>query len=396
MNSNQNSSDKPRHKKRRWIPYAGAALLIAAIAAGLWPKPLPVETAKVATGVLRATVDEEGKTRIKDRFVVSTPVTGQLRRIPFKPGTEVRANETVIATIDPLAPTLLDARNRSLAEARRDSAAANLEKIRITHDLSVSELKRFEKLAAEQTVSPQEFETAQSREASAAKDLTAAQSALREAETELQQFIPAATAIASPFVVRAPASGKVLRVFEESSRAISAGAPLVELGDPTNLEVVIETLSRDGAAIAPGTRILLEQWGGGAALEARVRLVEPAAFTKVSALGVEEQRVNVVADFTSPPELWRGLGDNFRVEARIIVWENTDVLKVPSGALFRHGEEWAAFIVTGDRARLRKVKAGRSSGSETQALEGLKEGEELILYPGDRVRDGQRIKRIKI
>lgn len=396
MNSNQNSSDKPRHKKRRWIPYVGAALLIAAIVGGLWPKPLPVETTKVATGVLRATVDEEGKTRIRDRFIVSAPVMGQLRRIPLKPGAEVRANETVIAAIDPLAPTLLDARNRSLAEARRDSATANVEKSRIAHDLASSELKRFKRLAAEKTISPQELETAETREASAAKDFSAAESALREVEAELRQFAPGASASSSPIEVRAPAGGKVLRVFEESSRAISAGAPLLEIGDPTNLEVVIETLSRDGAAITPGTRILLEQWGGGAALEAQVRLVEPAAFTKVSALGVEEQRVNVVADFTSPPEQWRGLGDNFRVEARIIVWENSDALKVPSGALFRHGEEWAAFVITGDRAHLRKVKAGQSSGSETQVLEGLKEGEELILYPGDRVRDGQRIKRIKI
>ncbi len=395
MNPNQSSNPKPR-KKRSWLPYLGAALLLAAIVAGLWPHPLPIETAKVSIGLLRATVDEEGKTRIKDRFIVSAPVTGQLRRIPFKAGAEVKANETVIAVIDPLVPTLLDARSRSLAEARRDTAAATLEKSRIAHDFAASELKRFEKLATEKTISPQELETAQSREASAAKDLTASESALRQAEAELAQFSTNSIAGNSAVEVRSPASGRVLRVFEESSRAVSAGAPLVEIGEPANLEVVIETLSRDGAGITPGTKVDLEQTGSAPVLQAKVRLVEPAAFTKVSALGVEEQRVNVVADFVSPAEQWRGLGDNFRVEARIVVWENEHALKVPSGALFRRGDKWAAFIIDGDRARLREVTAGRSSGSETQLLDGVKEGEELILYPGDRVKDGQRVKRIKI
>ncbi len=397
MNSNQNSASVPKRHKRRWLPYAAIALLIAGIVAGMWPKPLPVETATVSVGTLRSTVDEEGKTRIKDRFVVCAPVTGQLRRIPFKAGAEVRANETVIAIIDPLVPTLLDARSRSLAEARRDTAAANVEKARVTHELTASELKRFESLWKEKTISVQELEVAQTREAAASKDLAAAQSALRQAEVELAQFAGNARNDAvAPVEVRAPGNGRVLHVLEENSRPVSVGTPLVEIGDPANLEVVVETLSRDGAAISAGTNVELEQWGGGSILKARVRLVEPAAFTKVSALGVEEQRVNVVADFVSPIEQWRNLGDNFRVEARIITWEDDNALKVPSGALFRKGQAWAAFVVTGDKAQLKSVKVGRNSGSETQVLEGLKEGEELILYPGDRVHDGQRIKRIKI
>ncbi|MDB6027180.1 MAG: yknX [Verrucomicrobiales bacterium] len=397
MNSNQDLKTGIRKRKRRWIPYVGVALLIAAIVAGMWPKPMPVETGRASVGLLRASIDEEGKTRIKDRFVVSAPVTGQLRRIPFKPGAEVQARETILAIIDPLAPTLLDTRSRSLAEASRDTAAANLEKARITHGLAKSELKRFEKLFGDKTISIQELETVQTREASGAKDLAAAESALRQAEAELVQFTSNSTTNAStPVEVRVPASGRILRLFEESSRAISTGAPLAEIGDPTNLEIVIETLSRDGAAIAPGTKVELEQWGPGTILEARVRLVEPAAFTKVSALGVEEQRVNVVADFVSPVELWRNLGDNFRVEAKIIVWENEKALKVSSGALFRHGQDWAAFVMSDERAHLRIVKIGRTSGSETQVLDGLKEGDEVILYPGDRIHDGQRVKRIKI
>lgn len=393
---NSNSNNGPR-KKRRWLPYVGVVLLLAGITLGLWPKPLPVETAVVSIGPLRSTVDEEGKTRIKDRFVVSAPVTGQLRRIPFKPGADIKANKTVVAMIDPLVPSLLDPRSRAFAEARRETAKANLEKARVARDFASSELKRFEKLAAANTLSPQELESAKTREAASIKDFVAAESVVREVDAELAQFVDEGSNRKSPPVeVRAPASGKVLRLFEESSRAVNVGTPLVEIGDPANLEVVIEALSRDGAAVPPGTRIELEQWGGGRTLEAKLRLVEPAAFTKVSALGVEEQRVNVVADFVSPPELWQSLGDNFRVEARIIIWEEAKALKVPSGALLRQGQSWMAFVVQGDKAQLRSVKVGRSGGSEVQILDGLKEGEELILYPGDRIKDGQAVKRIKI
>jgi HlyD family secretion protein len=188
----------------------------------------------------------------------------------------------------------------------------------------------------------------------------------------------------------------VLHVFQESARAVMQGTPLLEIGDPSDLEVVVEMLSRDGAAIAAGAPVALEQWGGPAALEGRVRLVEPAAFTKYSALGVEEQRVNVVVDITSPRELWRSLGDNFRVEARVITWESTGVLKVPVSGLFRQGNEWAAFAVRHGRAALVPVKAGKSSGAEIQVTEGLQEGDEIILYPGDRIKDGQRVKPAKV
>jgi len=185
-------------------------------------------------------------------------------------------------------------------------------------------------------------------------------------------------------------------VFEESTRPVTSGTPLLEVGDPADLEVVIEVLSRDGAVIEPGAKVELEQWGGSKPLEAKVRLVEPAAFTKISALGVEEQRVNVIADLVTPPELRANLGDNFRVEARIITWETNATLKAPSGAFFRRGAQWETFVVEGGRARLRKVTVGRSSGTEMQILDCLKEGEEVILYPGDRIHDGQRVRQIRI
>ena len=383
-----------RRHTRRWLPYAGAVVLAALITAGLWPRPLPVETARAAVGPLRATVNEEGKTRIKQRYVVSAPVAGQLQRIPFKAGAEMRAGETVVAVIEPVSPTPLDARTRIAAEAKRDTAAANLEKARTGQRFAASDLRRIEKLHGEKMVSAQDLENAQLREASAAKEQVAAESALRQAEAEMAEFAFGAAVtntVLDPVQVTAPASGSVLHVFEENARVVAAGTPLMEIGDPTDIEVVVEVLSRDGAAITPGTPVDLEQWGGGEPLKAKVRLVEPAAFTKISALGVEEQRVNVVADLLTPPEQRRNVGDNFRVEARIIVWESRDALKVPAGALFRKGDQWAAFVVAEGRARLRMVKAGRSSGTETQVLEGLKAGEEVILYPGSRVRDGQRV-----
>jgi HlyD family secretion protein len=409
METDMTSSDQPlagpnqanRHT-RRWLPYAGALLLVGLIVGGLWPQPVPVETARVSTGVLRATVNEEGKTRIKHRYVLSAPVAGQLRRIDLKAGAEVEAGQTVVAVLDPQPPTMLDARASALAEFRRDAAAARLEKDRTAQTFAASELRRFEKLYANQTVSIQEREAAQSRADSALQQTASAQSALREAEAELAEFslgLPSATnAFCLPRELKAPASGRVLRVFEENARVVSAGTPLLEVGDPSDLEVVIEVLSRDGAAILPGNRVQFEQWGAADKPEllGRVRLVEPAAFTKTSALGVDEQRVNVVADLLTPPEQRPTLGDNFRVEAKIVVWETNAALKVPAGALFRQGDQWSTFVLADGRAQLRPVKIGRSSSAEIQVLDGLKDGEQVILYPGSRVRPGQRVKPIQI
>jgi HlyD family secretion protein len=387
---------RARNRARRWLPYIGGLILIALIVAGLWPQPIPVETAPVALGALRATVNEEGKTRIKQHFIISAPVAGQLRRIPFKEGAAIKAGD-VLAQIDPITPALLDARTRKLAEARRDAALANLEKARATHNYTVSELKRIETLYTGKTISVQELESAQWREISAARELTAAESALRQTETELATFDPVNQPGTNAVTeIRSPISGRILRVFEESARVVTLGMPLLQIGDPADLEVVIEVLSRDGAAIFPGTKVELEQWGGPGLLQAQVRLVEPAAFTKVSALGVEEQRVRVIVDLLTPAEKRPSLGDAFRVETRIIVWETNQVLKVPSGALFRHGQDWAAYVIENGKSSLRPVQVGKSSDTEVQILSGLKEGEQVILYPGDRLKDGQRVKLIKI
>lgn len=387
-----------RKRTRRVLPILGAVLLVGLITYGLWPQPVPVETGRVVVGPLRATVNEEGRTRIRHRFTVSAPVAGQLRRIKLKAGDPVKEGE-IVAVVDALTPAPLDPRSRALAEAGRDAASANVDKAKAALTFAASELQRFRKLHQQGSISEQELESVALREATARKEVAAAEGTLRQAEAELAEFSGGSAPTHSQrqlIVIKAPASGAVLRVFEESARVTAPGMPLLEMGDTTDLEVVVDVLSRDGAAIQPGTLVYLDQWGGAEPLEARVRLVEPAAFTKISALGVEEQRVNVIADLVTPPEQRRNVGDHFRVEARIVVWEDPRALKVPAGALFRKGERWAAFVVENGKAVQRLVTVGKSSGTETQILEGLKDGETVILYPGTRVKEGGRVKPITI
>jgi HlyD family secretion protein len=391
-------STSPKSKRLRWLPYALAGVFGILIVLGLRPQAVPVETTRVTRGPLRATVSEEGKTRIKQRYVVAAPVSGQLRRIALKPGAEVERDVTVVAVIDALPSSPLDERNRALAEARLDSSRAILEKSRTSLELARNELRRIEQLFAAGTISPQELDAAQLRETAAARDAAAAEGALRQAEAELIVGVrpggPEATPATNtlPIEVQANASGRVLHVFQESARAVMQGTPLLEIGDPADLEIIVEMLSRDGASIAPGAAVALEQWGGPAPLEGRVRLVEPAAFTKYSALGVEEQRVNVVVDITSPRDQWRTLGDNYRVEARVITWESAAALKLPVSGIFRQGNAWAAYVIRNGRAESVPVTAGKSNGGEIQIVDGLQEGDEVILYPGDRIKDGQRVK----
>lgn len=382
----------PTKNRSRWLPWAAGLVLLALLALGLRPRPAPVETAQATLGPLRATVSEEGKTRIRQRYVVASPVTGQLQRVPFKPGAEIAAGD-VVAVIAPPAASPLDPRTRALAEARRAAAAASLEKAAAAHALARAELGRMQQMFDAGTASPQDLDTAKLRETAAAREVVTITGTLRAAEAELAAGGPVDSA---PVAVRAPVSGRILRVFQESEGPVSAGTPVAEIGDPADLEVVIELLSRDGAALTPGARVELEQWGGPRPLEAQVRLVEPAAFTKISALGVEEQRVNVVADILTPLAERTSLGDNFRVEARVVVWAAERTLKVPVSALFRRGSGWATFVIRSGRATLVPVEAGRSSGTEIQVLSGLTEGDEVILYPGDRVREGQRVTPLQV
>jgi HlyD family secretion protein len=388
---------------RRRLPWIGAIALLALIVAGLWPRAVPVEMATVARGPLVVTVDEEGMTRVKNRYLVSATVAGQLRRIEWKAGAMVEAGKTVLAVLETTGADFLDARSQAQAEARvrgaeaaREAAAAQKERATSAAKMFTADLERLKELYAKKVLSTQEFEVAQMRADTTAQDARAAEFALKVAEFELQQARALVTrglpgGGAEPLVITSPVSGRILRVFQESARVVPAGFALLEVGDPADLEARIEVLSRDGVAIKPGARVTLEQWGGSEPLQARVRLVEPSAFTKISALGVEEQRVYVVADLTDSIEKRPTLGDSYRVEARVVIWENASALRAPAGGLFQRGGAWQAFAVEGGRARLRTVRVGRSNGTESEILEGLSENESIVVYPGDKVSDGTRI-----
>lgn len=417
MNSNPLSTSArrdtgtgPGRRKRRYLPWAGAALLLTLIIAGLWPKPLPVEVAVTSRGDLLVTVNEEGMTRVRNRYVISSPVGGQLERIDWKAGAAVKAGETILAVLDTSGADLLDARGEAQAEARvkaaqanRELAGARLARAEAAAALSAQELARLKTLTERGAVSRQELDGAIMRDATAVQEVRAAEFSRQIAEFELQQAQalllrgqPDGKASGTPLVIRSPVSGRILRVFQESTRVVPGGFPLLEVGDPTDLELRVEVLSRDGVAIQPGARVWVEQWGGEKSLEARVRLVEPSAFTKISALGVEEQRVYVVADFVSPPEERLTLGDSYRIEARVQVWEGKGVLRVPAGALFQRGDAWQTFVAKDGRARLTTVRVGRSNGLETEILEGLVQGDRVVVYPGDQVRNGSRIRTITV
>ena len=408
MSSTSPSSPAPktqaRGRPRRWL-WLGALALAVLIVLGLWPKPLPVETAVVSRGELVVSVSEEGMTRVRNRYVISAPVSGQLRRIDWKAGAPVRAGETPLAVLETSGADFLDTRTLAQAEARvrgaeaaREAALAQRERAAAAAKLASADYERAQKLFSREVLSPQELESAQMRAIAAQQEERAAEFSLRVADFELEQARAVVTrgaggsaANAEPLVITSPVDGKILRVYQESARVVPAGFDLLEVGDETDLEVRIEVLSRDGVAIRPGARVWIEQWGGPYPLEARVRLVEPSAFTKISALGVEEQRVYVVVDFVDPVEKRATLGDNYRVEGRIVTWEGSDVLQVPAGALFQRAGEWQTFVLEGGRARLKTVEVDRSNGMQTEVLSGLNEGERVIVYPGDQVRDGVRV-----
>lgn len=413
MSSTSPSSPAPktqaRGRPRRWL-WLGALALAVLIVLGLWPKPLPVETAVVSRGELVVSVSEEGMTRVRNRYVISAPVSGQLRRIDWKAGAPVRAGDTPLAVLETSGADFLDTRTLAQAEARvrgaeaaREAALAQRERAAAAAKLASADYERAQKLFSREVLSPQELESAQMRAIAAQQEERAAEFSLRVAEFELEQARAVVTRgaggsaeNAEPLVITSPVDGKILRVYQESARVVPAGFDLLEVGDETDLEARIEVLSRDGVAIRPGARVWIEQWGGPYPLEARVRLVEPSAFTKISALGVEEQRVYVVVDFVDPVEKRATLGDNYRVEGRIVTWEGSDVRQVPAGALFQRAGEWQTFVLEGGRARLKTVKVGRSNGLQTEVLAGLNEGERVIVYPGDQVRDGVRVKPITV
>ena len=393
---------------RRIFWYAlAAAVVAAALVYAFLPQPVSVDVAVIQRGELVVTIDGDGQTRVREVYAVSAPVPGRVLRIERHVGDDVIANRTLLATMEPGDPTFLDRRARAQAEAvakaaKAAFALAEAERARAVAELEFAraELDRAEQLARRGNMSQRDLDRArlEVRSKQAARDTAEATVEMRQFELET-----ARAALIQPgegsgngddqaccIEVYSPVDGKILRIIQESENVVPAGTWLVELGDPTDLEVVIDLLSGDAVRVRAGAEVTLEDWGG-VSLSGRVRHVEPYAFTKVSALGIEEQRVNVLVDFTDPPDRWRGLGHGYRVNARILYWRGTDVLRLPLGALFRDGDRWAVFAAVDGVARLRHVNIDHSNGREAEVTEGLEEGDAVILHPSDLVADGVRI-----
>ncbi|MFN7845074.1 MAG: efflux RND transporter periplasmic adaptor subunit [Pirellula sp.] len=391
---------RPLIRSLPWI--LGLGLCAFALIYALWPSPVRVEIVRASRGPMMVTVNEDGKTRVRERYIVSAPVSGLLARLEIHAGDIVEANKTVIATIEPTNPALLDARSLAEAESRVKAAEANkqraqarLEAASEAYGLTEHELARAKRLSPN-AISQAEIDSAEHQELISAATLRAAEFGDRVATFELE-MAQAAFVRTRPksesqsefnrLDIRSPVSGQVFRVIEENAIVVSAGQPLAEIGNTQELELVIDVLSVDAPRIKVGARVLIEHAGFGT-LEARVRLIEPSGFTKVSALGVEEQRVNVIADFAESTDRLRGLGDNYRVDANIVVWETPLATKVPSGALFRQGQDWAVFIVKNGRARIQAIGVGQSSNFEVEVLSGLSPEDDVVNYPGDKVWNG--------
>ncbi len=415
----------------------GGLAVLGGVAVAAWlalqPEPVPVDVAEVARGPMRVTVDEEGRTRIRERYVVSSPLPGRTARITLDPGDPVTAGETVLAVIDPRAPSLLDPRERAAAEARVRAAeaalrraGAALEQARASYDFAENERARVREAAAAGAAMAREVDAAESDLRETREAFRGARFAEEIARFELEQARAAlafsggsavgaagaagaidggaAADARSPgddpedrLVIRSPIDGAVLRVMQESAAVVAPGTPLLEIGDPSDLELVIDVLSADAVRIEPGAEVIVEAWGGPEALAAIVRTVEPSAFTEISALGIEEQRVNVVADLRSPAAERAALGDGYRVEARIVTWESGDVVQVPTGAVFRPvggveeaGSErgWAVYVVEDGHARRREVTLGRRTWRTAEVTGGLEPGDRVVVHPSDRLADG--------
>lgn len=386
-----------------------AVLLLVVVGVLVWvfsPEAIEVETAIAVKGRFQRTIDEDGRTRLLDRYVVVAPMAGGVERSRLKEGDVVEAGETV-AVILPAAPAMLDARTEqqqkarvATAEAAVERAQARIERSKVAIDQAKGDLLRSEQLAKQGFVSATKLEAdrltlkAAEKDGDTAKqDLHVATHDLDETRAALKQYqSPSVATRSKSWSVKAPIRGRVLRVAQSSEGVVNVGAVLLEIGDLSRIEVVAEMLTADALQLSAGTPVLMERWGGPGMLEGRVRVVDPAAFTKVSALGVEEQRVIVHVDITTPHEKWRSLGDGFRLSVRAVVEDVSDVVKIPVSAVFPVAGKMAAFVTDGDRARQTSVEVGSRNGVEAWIKTGLKEGTGVVVYPPTRLSDGARIR----
>jgi len=394
------SSIRPVVTRRQLVAATLIVGLIAAVAWALRPSPVPAEIVAVSRGPLRVTLDEEGETRVRDRYVVSAPLAGRVLRIELDPGDAVAANHTALAVFRPTAAGFLDARTRAELQARVAASHAAVNGAHAQHERTQAQLaqaardlERSRGLAAAGVLSRDRLEAAELAVATLRNAVDTAASSARASEAELRRaraslLGPVSDDSGPTIVLRSPVDGVVLRRLRESESVVPQGEPLLEVGDVSKIEIVADFLSSDAVKIAPGQPVLIERWGGSRTIHGQVRRVEPSGFTKISALGVEEQRVNVLVDLDDPPSAFQQLGDRFRVEVRVIAWEAADVLQVPIGSLVRDGERWSVFVARGGRAVHTSVTIGHRNDAEAEVLTGLTVGDRVITFPGDDVSDG--------
>jgi HlyD family secretion protein len=399
---------------RKYLTLSVLLLLAVALALAFRPQPLAVDIGNVERGSMLVTIDEEGRTRVRDGYMVSTPVAGQLLRVDVEPGDRVIAGKSIVAVMLPAKPTPLDARSRAQADAEVAAAEAALRLVHAERSqaaadqkLAETELKRTRSLRESNLESQSALDRAIRQALIAEAALTSAEAAITERQANLASArarlmeIDGQTSVDSDLTkainLYAPSNGQVLRVMQESEATLAAGTAVLEIGNIDNdLEVVVELLSSDAVQVAPGDKVVFSAWGGQENLNGVVTRVDPWGFTKVSALGVEEQRVNAIIRFTGPQESRRKLGHGFRVEAQIIVWQEEDALLVPSSALFRDGRQWSVFVVATGTATVRKVEIGKNNGFTAQVLKGLEAGEHVVLYPAAELTDGVKVSQRKI
>jgi len=399
----------PPTTKRRALIVAVAATSILLLAWLAWPAPVPVDLATVTPASIEVTVDEDARTRIRRIYTVSSPLTGTVLKPALEVGDSVVANETVVAVMKPVAPSFHDPRlhqelQSALSAATAGVALAEAERRRIEAALNYSrtELRRVQSLVGHGAVARStldkavaDMQTNEAALASAKAEVQVRQNERDSAAARLRNPTGSAGTSSDPgccVQIRAPVTGQVLKLIRESEAVVQAGTPLIDLGNPQDLEIVAELLSTDAVQVRQGQEVRIDGWGGAPVL-GRVRRIEPAGFMKVSALGIEEQRVRTIIDFTDPPRAWRNLGHDYRVVVHIITWKGTNVLPVPIGALFRVNNKWAVFRNKNGRARTTEVVIGHRNNRVAEVSSGLSEGDQVVLHAGDRVSDGTRITR---
>ena len=385
-------------KNKRLI--AGIVIVLAIVVMAMWPESIEVGVVSVERGPMQVTLDEDGETRVRDKFVVSAPVSGRLQRIELEPGDPVVRGKTIVARLTTADAPLLDPRTRGELEAAVEASRAAVGQARAQLERATAELmrarttlQRQQELMKAGAIAADNLDAAETAVATSEEARKAAEFAVSRTEYELQLSrarLQAPSPAGRAVEIVAPVSGVILKRFRESESVVPVGEPLIEIGEPSRIEIVADFLSTDAVRIQPGSPVLVEGWGGTDPLKARVRRVEPAGFMKVSALGVEEQRVNVLIDFEDPSAAGR-LGDGYRVEVRVVIWREEDVVKVPVGALFRRGNDWATFLVEGEQAKLQPVELGQRNDVEGQAVKGLSPQQTVVLHPPDTLMDGARI-----